>query len=96
MQGGYKAVGYSGVVVDQLGQGGKTALRRHVDLMVGRKAAGIGIGETKLITKVGQSPYQETGLNLSVGGRVDPVVVDSPLIAQRDGQLSWAAFAFSD
>lgn len=32
VQGGDKAVGYSGVVVDQLGQCGKTALRCHIHL----------------------------------------------------------------
>lgn len=37
MQCGDQAIGYSGVVVDQLGKGGKTALRRHIHLKESRR-----------------------------------------------------------
>lgn len=42
VQCGDQAIGYSGVVVDQLGQGGKTALRRHIHLRGGKEKQGGG------------------------------------------------------
>lgn len=54
MQGGDKAVSYSGVVVDELGQRGETALRCHIHLGGrARKAADVEVGEKTVINKVG-------------------------------------------
>lgn len=93
VQGGDEAVGYCGVVVDQLGQRGETALRCHIHLGGGGVRSGYG-GRKESKTRgkgVITGPHNcalislhSTVPNLSVRGSVDPVVVDSPLVAKRD------------
>lgn len=100
VKGGDEAISDGRVVVDKLSQGGEAAFRCHIHLRGGRGATEVGEFENINPKEQQQTTalisVQQTLLNLSIRGRVDPVVVDPPLIAKRDGQLSRAALALPD